>query len=70
MNTILLPDFGRLLGRPAPAPRRRRVRNPAWFDGKPRNDADDAAEGFDWFTSSSELARGLVVIEDPQRGQG
>lgn len=63
MTTFQLPDLGRLLGRPAPVVRRRRTRPPEWFDGQPRTAVDDGIEGFDWFASSAELARGLVVIE-------
>ena len=64
MTTFQLPDLGRLLGRPAPAVRRRRTRPPEWFEGTPRTVVDDGCEGFDWFASSAELARGLLVIED------
>jgi hypothetical protein len=65
MSSFQFPDFGRLLGRPAPTVRRRRTRPPEWFDGKPPVTVDDGDERFDWFASSAELARGLVVIEDP-----
>jgi hypothetical protein len=63
MTSFQLPDLGRLLGRPAHVARRRRTRPPEWFDGKPRIAVDDGCEGFDWFASSAELARGLEVIE-------
>jgi hypothetical protein len=70
MTSFQLPDLGRLLGRPAPAARRRRTRPPEWFDGKPPTVVDDGCEGFDGFASSAELARGLVVIEGDARCPG
>lgn len=68
MTTFHLPDFGRLLGRPAPTVRRRRTRPPEWFDGQPKTVVDDGLDGFDWFASSAELRRGLDVIEGDAPG--